>query len=79
MIGRRTVSAAALVAAVFLTGCSDEHSTKTGADRDAHGCIGSAGYKWCAKTNRCERPWELATKERFEKSEEAFKSFCEGK
>lgn len=34
-----------------------------GADRDTHGCIGSAGYAWCEKTGRCERPWKLASKQ----------------
>jgi len=29
-----------------------------GQDRDEHGCIGSAGYQWCAKLNRCVQPWE---------------------
>ena len=29
-----------------------------GGDRDAHGCIGSAGYSWCAAKNKCLRPWE---------------------
>ena len=47
-----------------------------GGDKDAHGCIGSAGYKWCDKTNSCERPWELAKKEKFEKRAEAFDAFC---
>jgi len=47
-----------------------------GSDKDAHGCIGSAGFKWCAKTNQCERPWELAKKEKFDNTAEAFKSFC---
>ena len=51
----------------------------TGADKDAHGCIGSAGYKWCAKTNKCERPWELAKKEKLGNSAEAFNSFCQNK
>jgi len=50
-----------------------------GGDKDAHGCIGSAGFKWCAKTNICERPWELAKKEKFENSAEAFDSFCGNK
>ena len=50
-----------------------------GGDKDAHGCIGSAGFKWCAKTNKCERPWELAKKEKFEKSAEAFNGFCGNK
>ncbi len=48
-----------------------------GADRDEHGCIGSAGYRWCAKTQQCERPWELAEAEGFENTPEAFKAFCE--
>ncbi len=29
-----------------------------GSDRDEHGCIGSAGYQWCAATQKCQRPWE---------------------
>jgi len=29
-----------------------------GGDRDAHGCIGSAGYTWCEPLNKCLRVWE---------------------
>ena len=29
-----------------------------GSDRDAHGCIPSAGYVWCGATGKCQRPWE---------------------
>ena len=29
-----------------------------GSDRDAHGCIGSAGYTWCDAKHRCIRAWE---------------------
>jgi hypothetical protein len=29
-----------------------------GGDRDEHGCIGSAGYSWCAVKNKCLRTWE---------------------
>lgn len=29
-----------------------------GADRDSHGCIGSAGYTWCEVLNNCIRLWE---------------------
>jgi len=29
-----------------------------GSDRDAHGCIGSAGYSWCAARDKCLRTWE---------------------
>ena len=31
-----------------------------GSDRDAHGCIASAGYSWCEAQQRCLRPWEEA-------------------
>lgn len=48
----------------------------TGGDRDAHGCIGSAGYLWCGQTQRCERPWELAAQRGFPNTEPAFKAFC---
>jgi hypothetical protein len=47
-----------------------------GSDRDAHGCIPSAGYSWCAKTHRCERPWELAKANGFENTREAYEKFC---
>ena len=29
-----------------------------GGDRDAHGCIGSAGYVWCEIRQECIRSWE---------------------
>jgi len=29
-----------------------------GGDRDAHGCIGSAGYSWCEAKEKCLRVWE---------------------
>ena len=47
-----------------------------GSDRDAHGCIGSAGYSWCESTGRCERPWELAKEKGFGNSAEAFARYC---
>jgi len=47
-----------------------------GNDRDAHGCIGSAGYLWCGKTAQCERPWELAQQRGFANSSEALDAFC---
>jgi membrane-bound inhibitor of C-type lysozyme len=33
-------------------------STLVGNDRDAHGCIGSAGYSWCEVKQKCLRSWE---------------------
>lgn len=47
-----------------------------GSDRDAQGCIPSAGYAWCARTQQCERPWELAEAQDFEHTPEAFAAFC---
>jgi Tfp pilus assembly major pilin PilA len=29
-----------------------------GGDKDEHGCIGSAGYSWCAVKDKCLRVWE---------------------
>jgi hypothetical protein len=47
-----------------------------GADRDEHGCIGSAGYLWCEREGACVRPWELADEKGFELSDEAFAEYC---
>ena len=47
-----------------------------GSDRDKHGCIGSAGYRWCQHTNQCERPWELATKVGIENTVKAYNKYC---
>ena len=29
-----------------------------GGDKDEHGCLGPAGYSWCAVKNKCLRVWE---------------------
>lgn len=47
-----------------------------GADRDAHGCIGSAGYQWCERSQRCERPWELAQAQGLANTAEAITAYC---
>ncbi|MEH6609052.1 MAG: amidohydrolase family protein [Halioglobus sp.] len=52
-------------------------SSALGGARDAHGCIGAAGYSWCEKTQSCERPWELAKKSGFANTREAFDKFCQ--
>ena len=52
---------------------------RLGNDRDAHGCIGSAGYIWCEKDNQCQRSWELATVKGFANTELAFKNYCDSK
>ena len=38
------------------TPCTENQ--RLGADRDAHGCIASAGYVWSDAHQRCVRPWE---------------------
>ena len=48
-----------------------------GGDRDAHGCIASAGYRWCERTQACERPWELAGEKGFELEETTFETYCD--
>ncbi len=76
-----------MIFACFLAGCgpqqpagtgtdSQEDRKMAGADRDTHGCIKSAGYSWCARTDQCERPWELAEKHEFENTPEAFEAYC---
>lgn len=47
-----------------------------GGDRDAHGCIASAGYLWCERTAACERPWELAKRAGFTLEETTLRRFC---
>lgn len=54
-----TCMAQASSATNITTGECDTTSTPiVGGDRDAYGCIGSAGYSWSATENKCIRPWE---------------------
>merc|ERR1712100_860350 len=34
------------------------HVQNVGGFRDAHGCLGSAGFSWSDKAQACLRPWE---------------------
>lgn len=50
---------------ISLTGCTPENKTSempsttiVGNDRDAHNCIGSAGYTWSEVRQSCIRVWE---------------------
>ncbi|MBB1088686.1 hypothetical protein H4F99_09310 [Lysobacter sp. SG-8] len=47
-----------------------------GGDRDAQGCIPSAGYRWCERSQACERPWELAEREGFPNEAGRFEEWC---
>ena len=78
----KAISIAAFTLAMLLGGCSSQNSADAdsasivGSDRDAHGCIGSAGYSWCARTEQCERPWELAKQSGFENTPGNFTKYC---
>lgn len=68
---------------LILIGCQKQEdrkitsaSRKVGGDRDVHGCIGSAGFQWCAKENKCVRSWELAKDKNFENSQIRFRQYC---
>jgi hypothetical protein len=70
---------------VLLSGCA-QHTLPTpvlmpmqrvGGDRDAHGCIGSAGYVWCARETACVRSWELAAEKGLGQGAEAFQQYCQ--
>lgn len=39
-----------------------EKTAMPGSDRDAHGCIGSAGYVWSEIKKECIRPFEVGLK-----------------
>ncbi|WP_457596266.1 hypothetical protein [Hydrogenimonas sp.] len=66
-----------LCCVTFFIGCGQSsRPASIGGAKDAHGCITSAGYRWCHKSASCERPWELADKEGFPKSLEAFDAYC---
>lgn len=66
----------------LLVACTEQHSTPDmnqgmmGSDKDSHGCIGSAGYEWCERSGKCERPWELAKQEGFANDQNAFTEYC---
>ena len=74
----------AIIIIACLCGCDSNPNSNTeqigltGSDRDEHGCINSAGYQWCERSNQCERPWELADKEGFENTRELFDAYCAG-
>ncbi len=46
---------------VYLPITPNEPAPKVGADRDAHGCIASAGYTYSVVRGGCVRVWEAGT------------------
>lgn len=64
----------------LLLGCQPDTQpteTQVGADRDAHGCIPSAGYQWCEQQQQCVRPWELAKTDDNLTPEQNFEAQCQ--
>ena len=51
---------AAFIAATALSAWAASSEPSLGGDRDAHGCIGSAGYSWSALKQTCVQPWNAA-------------------
>ena len=49
---------AGLLLGYLLYQYSNRRKDKLGSERDIHGCIPSAGYRWCEVTQKCIRPWE---------------------
>lgn len=72
----------ALVFALSLAACDKPDATVeatpviVGADRDSHGCIGSAGYSWCAYEAKCVRSWELAKEKNIPLDEKSLSVYC---
>lgn len=48
-----------LITVAALTACT-ANEPMVGGDRDAYGCIGSAGYSWSVLQQKCVQPWEAA-------------------
>ncbi len=68
-----------LLVAFFLCtvcGCKAQPHPMVGEDKDAHGCIASAGYQWCGKEKQCLRSWELSAQKGFNNSQEDFIRHC---
>lgn len=65
--------------AVFISGCDIRilGGNMPGGDRDKFGCLGSAGYQWCVRTNQCERLWELSERKGIDESVD-MRAYCEG-
>jgi hypothetical protein len=58
--GLRPIRLLAYLSLLALVACAEPkvEPPLVGADRDAHGCIASAGYLWDAAQQKCARPWE---------------------
>jgi hypothetical protein len=74
-----TARGLALISAVLLTGGGAAFARSPapiGGQRDDHGCLGPAGFAWCARERACVRPWELARRRGFSVSQRNFERYC---
>ena len=53
-----------------------EKGPAPGSGRDAQGCVGSAGYAWCARDAVCARPWELLDAKGLARDPKVFAAYC---
>ena len=51
-----------MAASLLRAACTTAQTPTVGADRDKHGCIGSAGYQWSALIGQCVRLFEQAVR-----------------
>lgn len=52
------ITLALLICSATLLSCTAKNC---GADKETHGCIGTAGYVWSELLQECVRPWETGT------------------
>lgn len=57
-------------------GANPQPTPAPGSDRDAQGCIASAGYAWCARDAVCARPWELLDAKGLARDPKVFAAYC---
>ena len=59
-MSRKAIVLPMLFITLFLSACMAQNNSnkEAGGDRDAHGCIGSAGYQWSVLKEKCIRLFE---------------------
>ncbi|MCH4156367.1 MAG: hypothetical protein LKF31_08695 [Muribaculaceae bacterium] len=57
-----SLMALALLFAVCIAGCKTHKPEMVGGTKDAHGCLGAAGYTWSVVLNSCIRTFEDGVK-----------------
>lgn len=60
-----------------ITACSSIEPEPVGSDRDEYGCLPSAGYLWCERSQTCERSWETTDATKIEDPEVKVQADCE--